>query len=50
MMVDNPGFGLATGFQPKVKRFLLVAKDGRHFNTGRKLRATGVAHDKVAFG
>lgn len=43
MMVDNPGFGLATGFQPTVKQFLMVA------NTGRKLRSTGVAQDKLAF-
>src|SRR5690606_37388873 len=39
----NPGYGLATGFQPDVKQFLMVA------NTGRKLRSTGVAQDKMAF-
>ncbi len=43
MMVKNPGYGMTGGFQPTVKDFLLVA------NTGRKLRTTGVAQDKMAF-
>jgi len=43
MMVPNPGYGVTGAFQPTVKSFLMVS------NTGRKLRTTGVAQDKMAF-
>jgi MYXO-CTERM domain-containing protein len=42
-MLANPGYGIAGGFQPEVKQFLLVA------NTSRNLRTDGSAEDKLAF-
>lgn len=43
MMVANPGYGVAGGFQPEVKQFLFVA------NTSRNLRVDGTAEDKLAY-
>jgi len=43
MSLDNPGYGVAGGFQPDVKKFLFVA------NTSRNLRNDGSAEDKLAF-
>jgi hypothetical protein len=43
MMVDNPGYGVAGGFQPTVKQFVFAA------NTPRRLRIDGTPEDKLAF-
>jgi MYXO-CTERM domain-containing protein len=43
MMLDNPGYAMTGGFEPDVKKFLLVA------NTSRNLRADGSPEDKLAY-
>jgi hypothetical protein len=43
MMVDNPGYGVAGGFQPTVKQFVFAA------NTPRRLRLDGTPEDKLAW-